>query len=211
MQSSKLAALFAAAILVLANSAVAKEAGDWLIRAGVTHISPKSDNGSLDADPDIGIDVGSATMMTFDGTRMITDNWAVELLAALPFKHDVHLDDGDSRAKVATVKHLPPTLSAQYHFNPAGKFQPYVGAGINWTIFFDETGKGPLEGVDLKLTNSLGLAAVVGIDIPLSESVFLNANIRYMDIDTDVKVDGSKAAKATIDPWVYGLNLGWRF
>jgi outer membrane protein len=135
----------------------------------------------------------------------------VELLAALPFKHDVYLDDGDTRTNVASVKHLPPTLSGQYHFNPAGGFSPYVGAGINWTIFFDEDAKGPIEDSSLKLSNSLGLAAVVGVDIPLSDSVLLNATVRYMDIDSTVKIDGDQAAKVNVDPWVFGINLGWRF
>jgi outer membrane protein len=203
-----LAALSAAVLLLWNNTVVAKEAGDWIVRAGATHIAPKSDNGSLDADPTIELDVDSATMFTFDGTYMISNNWAVELLAALPFKHDV---SATGLGKVATVKHLPPTLSGQYHFNPAGKFSPYVGAGVNWTIFFDEDPKGALEDVDLKLTNSLGLAAVVGVDIPLTENMLLNATVRWMNIESDVKVNGDKAAKAKIDPWIYAINIGWRF
>ena len=186
MPSIKLATLLVVAALFWVNSVIAKEAGDWIVRAGITHISPKSDNGNLDG-TDVGIDVSSATMMAFDGTRMITEHWAVEVLAALPFKHDVSLDE---LGEVASVKHLPPTLSGQYHFNPAGRIQPYIGAGVNWTIFFDEKTKGALEGSDLKLTNSVGPAVVVGIDVTLTERMSLNATARYMDIDTKVKVDG---------------------
>ena len=213
MRSLKLAVLCAAAVLLWTNTVIAKEAGDWIVRAGVTNISPKSDNGTIAGADPITLDVKLATMMTFDGTYMITNNFGVELLAALPFKHDIYADDGNTRAKVATTKHLPPTLSAVYHFNSAGKFQPYVGAGLNWTIFFDEKAKGPLEdaGNSVKLSDSVGIAGVVGLDIALTEKMFLNGNIRYMNIETDVKVDGTKVATAKIDPWVYAINIGWRF
>lgn len=210
MRSTKLITICAATLLISTQAVQAKEAGDWIIRAGISHVAPKSDNGSIDSDPTLEIDVKSASMLTFDGTYMITGNFGVELLAALPFKHDVYLDDGSTRAKVATVKHLPPTLSAVYHFNSTGKFQPYVGAGVNWTIFFDETAKGPIEDTDIKLSNSLGLAAVVGIDFALTEHMFLNGNIRYMNIEGDLKADGVKVAKAKVDPWVYAINIGWK-
>jgi outer membrane protein len=200
------------AMAVTIETAVAKEAGDWIVRAGITYIDPKSNSGTVLGDPTIELQVGSATMLTFDGTYMVTDNFGVELLAALPFKHDIYGEIDGDRQKLATTKQLPPTLSAVYHFNTQGKFQPYVGAGINWTIFFDEQEKNLLDDLDvnLKLTNSLGLAAVVGIDIALTEKMFLNGNIRYMDIDTDVKLDGNKVATAAIDPWVYTLNIGWK-
>jgi outer membrane protein len=220
MQSKKLALLAIAGVLcaVTTPQIIAKEKGDWIIRAGVTHIAPKSDNGSTIEIPDVGVvdlDVDSATMFTFDGTYMISNNFGIELLAALPFKHDVSGSIGSADlGKIATVKHLPPTLSGVFHFNPSGSISPYAGLGVNWTIFFDEEPKGALVDLgveDLKLTNSLGLAAVVGVDIPLTDSVLLNANVRYMDIGGDVKVDGVKIAKANIDPWVFGINLGWIF
>ena len=217
MRSPKRAVLSTAVIVFLITSvfsltAVAKEAGDWIVRAGITYIDPKSDNGTVPGEPPIELDVGSATMLTFDGTYMITSNFGIELLAALPFKHDIYGESDSERQKLATVKQLPPTLSAVYHFNTQGKFQPYVGAGVNWTIFFDENEKNDLDDLDvsLKLTNSLGLAAVFGIDVALTEKMFLNGNIRYMDIDTDVKLDGTKVATATIDPWVYAINIGWK-
>lgn len=212
MRLIKLAAAAAAVLMLFANTAIATEAGDWIIRAGATHIAPKSDNGYVEA-LEVDLDVGSATMLTFDGTYMITNHFGVELLAALPFKHDVYLKAGGEKAKVASVKHLPPTLSAVYRFNPSGQFQPYVGAGVNWTIFFSEKERSVLEDLDvnLKLDDSWGLAAVVGVDVALTERMFLNGNIRYMDIDSDVKVSGlGKIATAKVDPWIYSINIGWR-
>lgn len=225
MRSLILAALGgAAAMLLLVDDAAAKEAGDWIIRAGITHIAPKSNNGSIDDGEGgvINLDVGTATMMTFDGTYMVTNNFGVELLAALPFKHDIKGHADGTNAKLATVKQLPPTLSAVYHFNTQNKVQPYVGAGVNWTIFFDEKEKGPLADPDLdaslKVKNSVGLAAVVGIDFALTDNVYLNGNIRYMNIEPDVSVtipdaggDVVLKTKVKVNPIVYGLNLGWQF
>lgn len=216
MRLIRFAAVAAAAAALWANTALATEAGDWIVRAGVSYIVPKSDNGTIPGDgdetPDIGVDVDDAAMLTFDGTYMITRNFGVELLAALPFTHDVYGKVGSQKVKLASVKHLPPTLSGVWRFNSDGKFQPYVGAGVNWTIFFDEKEKGPLDDPDvsLKLDNSVGLAAVAGVDIALTEKMFLNGNIRYMDIDTDVKVNGVKVVTAKVDPWVYAINIGWR-
>jgi len=113
--------------------------------------------------------------------------------------------------QVATAKHLPPTLSGQYHFNPIGKIQPYVGLGFNVTLFSDEQTEGALDGTSLKLDDSFGFAAQAGVDFEISENLLLNAVIRYIDIDTDAEVNGSEVAKVNIDPMVYGLNLGYRF
>ncbi|MGD8416714.1 MAG: OmpW family outer membrane protein [Pseudomonadales bacterium] len=216
MRALKLAALGAAVAITGANAAFATEAGDWLVRAGVTDVVPKSNNGTIPADgesPAIAVDVDDAVMLTFDGTYMVTDNFGVELLAALPFKHDVYGKAAGEKVKLATVKQLPPTLSGVYRFNSQGTIQPYVGAGINWTLFFDEQEKGPLDdpSVNLKLDNSVGLAAVAGLDVFLTKTMFLNANVRYMDIDSKVKVNGEKVLTAKVDPWIYAINIGWQF
>jgi outer membrane protein len=139
---------------------------------------------------------------------MMTDHLGVELLAAWPFKHDIDLLDG---TKVATTKHLPPTLTLQYHFLPDSKFQPYVGVGLNYTNFFDEKTTGPLAGSNLNLGDSWGIAGQIGFDIPLNDQWFLNADIRYIDIDTKAKLDGASIGTVSIDPWVYGINVGVKF
>ena len=77
------------------------------------------------------VDVDDATGFTINFAYMLTDRWSVELLAAYPYKHDIHLKG--TSIKVGETKHLPPTLSIQYHLNPTGAFQPYVGAGVNYT------------------------------------------------------------------------------
>lgn len=180
---------------------LAHEAGDWIVRGGFHLVDPKSDNGDI-------VEVDDDTMFTFEIARMLTRNWEVQLLAALPFEHDIALVDGPT---VASTKHLPPTVSVAYHFLPDSPIQPYLGAGVNVTVFFDEDTKGPLAGADLDLDTSVGAAAVLGVDIDLGSNWFLNADVRYLDIDTDAELDGQKLETVEIDPWAFGLNVGYRF
>ncbi len=189
------------AATALTTPPAAADAGDWLVRGGFHAVDPKSDNGDV-------VEVDSATMFTFDVTYLLTDHWGIELLAAAPFEHDINLVDGPT---VASVKHLPPTLSVVYRFLPGGRVHPYVGAGLNWTLFFDETTTGPLDGADLSLDDSFGAAAVIGVDIDLGEHWFLNADLRYLDIDTDAELNGADLETVEIDPLAWGLNLGYRF
>jgi outer membrane protein len=182
--------------------ASAHEGGNWLIRGGFHTVDPTSDNGDI-------VKVDDDTMFTFNVTYMLSPNWGLELLAALPFEHDIALVDGG--ATVASTKHLPPTFSAVYHFLPEAQFQPYVGLGLNVTLFFDEDTKGPLAGADLDLDTSVGAAAVAGIDVDLGGNWFMNADVRFMDIDTDAKLNGEKLETVKIDPWAFGVNVGYRF
>lgn len=184
-----------------ATTTLAHEAGDWVVRGGFHTINPKSDNGDV-------VEVDEDTMLTFNVTYMATRNWGVELLVAAPFKHDIALVDGPT---VASTRHLPPTLSAVYHILPDSRVQPYVGLGINYTLFFDEDTRGALAGSDLELDDSVGAAAVIGVDMALGGNWFVNADVRYMDIETDAKLNGAALETVAIDPWAFGLNVAYRF
>ncbi len=187
--------------LATVNTANAHDQGDWLLRFGGSYVNPTSDNHEL-------VSVGSATSFTFNLSYMMTDNWSVELLAAYPFKHDIDLLDG---TKVASTKQLPPTVSLQYHFMPDSTFQPYLGVGVNYTTFFSEKTTGPLEGTDLSLGGSWGLAAEIAADFNLNEKWFLNVSARFIDIETEAKLDGASLGDVRIDPWVYGAHVGFKF
>ena len=182
---------------VLANT----EKGDWLFRIGAHHVNPKSDNHNV-------VEVDSDTMVTFNFSYFIQDAWAVEVLAALPFEHDIDLVRG---GRVASTKHLPPTVSVQYHFNAGNRAKPYVGLGVNVTEFFEEDTRGALNGLDLELDRSVGLAAQVGVDFILSDAWYLNVDARYFDIDTDADLNGGSIGTVEIDPWALGVSLGWKF
>jgi len=124
------------------------------------------------------------------------------------FEHDITLHDGTT---VGSTKHLPPTLSLQYHMMPTSRVQPYVGVGINYTNFFSVKTEGPLEGTNLSLGDSWGLSAQVGVDVMISDSWFFNLDARYISMESKAKLDGASLGKVKIDPAVYGAHIGFRF
>lgn len=197
--------------LVLAASAaapaMAQSKGEWTIGAGVHQVAPKSDNGSL-AGGTLAVDVGNDVKPTITGEYFIADNLGIEVLAALPFKHDINIA---GLGRVGSTKHLPPVVSLQYHFNSAGKVSPFIGAGLNYTTFFSESTGGALAGSKLKLDDSFGLAAHVGLDFNISPKAAIRVDARWADIDTDVKLDGAKLGTVNIDPLVYGASYVVRF
>ena len=194
------------AALSAAPAVRAHEAGDLILRVGAHTVDPKSDNGSL-AGGALAVDVGSSTRPTFAVEWMLTDNLGLDVLASLPFRHDIDLNG----AHAGSTKHLPPTVSLQWHFNPRGTVQPYLGAGINYTLFSGERSAGPIAGTDLDLDASWGLAAHAGIDFRLGERWLLGIDARWIDIDTDVRVDGADVGTVNIDPMVFGVYAGYRF
>ncbi|MBV1907111.1 MAG: outer membrane beta-barrel protein [Pseudomonadales bacterium] len=188
-------------VCLAVSTNILAEAGDFLVRVGGHQVDPKSNNHDI-------VKVDSAIMLTFNGTYFLTDVLAVEVLAALPFSHDIDLVGG---SKVAEAKQLPPTVSLQYHLLPGSGVRPYIGAGLNVTLFFDEGTTGALSDSHLSLGTSVGFAAQIGVDIDLTEKLFLNLDARYMDLSTKAKLDGASIGKVEVDPWVYGISLGYRF
>ena len=86
-----------------------------------------------------------------------------------------------------------------------------MGAGLNYTLFFDEKTEGPLAGLDLDLDASFGPAAQIGFDYDISDSMYLNLDVRWIGIDTDATLDGAPVENVEIDPMVYSLTVGWKF
>ena len=191
-----LGALFTA----LAVPATAQSQGDWTLGVGVINVNPKSDNGTLAG---AAVTIDDDTQLSLTGEYFIQDNLGIELLAATPFEHDISL--GGTR--IGSTKHLPPTLSLVYHLPTNSVITPFFGAGVNYTTFFKE--KTPLG--DLKLDDSVGLAATIGADWKVSDRGSLRLNVRYMDIDTDATLNGVAIGKAEIDPISVGVSYVHRF
>ena len=191
-----LGALFTA----LAVPANAQSQGDWTLGVGVINVNPKSDNGTLAG---AAVTIDDDTQLSLTGEYFIQDNLGIELLAATPFEHDISL--GGTR--IGSTKHLPPTLSLVYHVPTNSVITPFFGAGVNYTTFFKE--KTPLG--DLKLDDSVGLAATIGADWKVSDRGSLRLNVRYMDIDTDATLNGVAIGKAEIDPISVGVSYVHRF
>ncbi|GAA5233896.1 outer membrane beta-barrel protein [Verticiella sediminum] len=206
------AAAVGAAALVFAGvlgtpAAQAHEAGDWIVKGGVSLVKPKSGNGSV-LDGTVGLDVNNNARPSVTLTYMATHHVGVELLAAMPFRHDIR---GSGLGTIGSTRHLPPTLSLQWHFLPDSRIQPYVGVGLNYTTFFSTRASGALAGQDLSLRDSWGVAGQVGVDVKLDERWMLSADVRYIDISSKVRLNGEDIGKARVDPWVFTAAVGYRF
>ncbi len=197
--------LIAGAVLALFGGlAQAADAGNIVLKVGVHNVNPKSDNGTLAGTLDS--EVGSDAKPTIQAEYFLSPNLGIEVLAALPFTHDVKLNG----VKAAEVSHLPPVVSLQYHFNPNG-ISPFVGIGLNYTTFFNIHEKGPIAGTHLGLESSWGLAAHVGVDFPVNDKWLIQVDARWADIDSTAKLNGAKIGTVNIDPLVYGVSVGYKF
>ncbi|CAN7293383.1 outer membrane beta-barrel protein [Pseudomonas sp. LjRoot71] len=224
--------LFTASLLALAIAAPlahAHQAGDIIVRAGAITVDPQESSSDIWVGA-LGMDVAgtkatldSDTQLGLNFAYMLTNNIGIELLAATPFSHDVGVKGmpggfAGLNGKLGSLKHLPPTLSVVYYpLDASSAFQPYVGAGINYTWFFDTKlsseaeGKG-FSGLDMK--DSWGLAAQVGMDYMLTDNIMLNAQVRYIDIETTgtTNILGDKVkVDVDVDPFVYMVGLGYKF
>jgi len=206
MKNRVATAVIACALMAVGTMAWADNADTWVIKVGAHSVEPKSNNGTL-ADGAFRADVGSDARPTITAEYMINPNLGVEVLASLPFQHDVKLNG----VKAATVKHLPPTVSLQYHFNPGGSVSPFVGIGLNYTLFFSEHTTGPLAGAKLSLDNSFGAAAHAGIDFRVNDRWLFMVDARWIKINPDASVNGAKVGTVHIDPFIYGVGVGYRF
>lgn len=227
---------------VLAANAVAYESGDFFVRFGGVWVSPNESSDGV-AIPALGVAPidGTEAEVDINGQLGLTINYmfsplfGVELLAATPFQHDITANLNGFQAGLSVpageTHQLPPTLSAIYYplGNSDSLIQPYLGAGLNYTIFFDTDVTADLEALtgnlanaggpvplDLDLDNSLGLAVQVGADYAINEKWHINASLRWIDISTDATFTSSLGDTITvdnvdIDPLVWQLNFGYKF
>ncbi len=227
MLSVALAATLAGGSLM----AQAYDQGDWILRAGAVTVSPdaSSDNIVLPGVPTLEADVDDSTQLSIIPVWMMTEQFGLELLAATPFDHDITVGGKGVKLDAGSAKQLPPTLSVQWY--PRGGqqgWQPYIGIGLNYTVFFDENVDGQLKGAlgsilgatdaDLSLDSSVGLAGQIGVDVPLGEHWAVNAGIWYIDISTTAKLkarlpDSTATVKFDVDvnPWVYNIGVAYKF
>ncbi|NOU40130.1 MAG: outer membrane beta-barrel protein [Methylotenera sp.] len=230
MKKSVLVLAIAAAFApVLAQA----EAGDFVVRARAVSVSPNEDsslgkyvNKNLGAVINSGaeLSVDSNVIPELDFSYYVTKNIALELILALGTKHDVSVVKSTGpvvNQNLGSVDLLPPTLTAQWHFNPDQTFDPYVGAGINYTHVLDRNLKfsqGGLGVSKIKIdSDSWGLVAQAGFDINLKDGWLINADVKYVQIDTDVKTKSTttgqwvKIDSLDINPWVFGVGIGKKF
>lgn len=217
MRSSLLLGLAGLTALVPAQAAA--EAGDLIVRARAIVVAPNEDASDiLPAFPGSSVEVEDAVVPELDFTYFFTDRIAAELILATS-PHELQGTGGiEGLSEVGTVWALPPTLTVQYHFTPEASFRPYVGAGVNMTIFYREDTSQSLDqaigATDIELDESFGWAVQAGFDIDLNETWFFNADVKYIDIDTTATLTTGALVNEVdvdLDPVVFGIGIGRRF
>lgn len=198
-------ALALAALGVVTTQAMAQQS-PWQIRARAVNIDTANKSDPI---PSLGvaadaITVSNKTIPEVDISYFFTPNIAAELILTYPQKHDVRLNGAD----IGTFKHLPPTLTLQYHFTPGAQISPYVGAGVNYTRISSVKllgGAGDLE------NNSFGFALQAGVDFKIDKNWSINLDVKKVQIRSDVMVGGAKVSAVKVDPLLVGVGVGYRF
>lgn len=197
--------------------AFAKE-GDVLVRARAIVVAPNESSGAVSGIPGSKVGVGDSVMPEVDFTYMATNHIGAELILATT-KHSVSGRGTISGlGDVANTWVLPPTLTLQYHFAPDGKIRPYLGAGMNYSVFYSGKATPSLNAAlgptKVKLGDSVGYALQAGVDIPVSKKVFVNFDVKYIDMKTTARLTSGatlRTARVKIDPIVAGMGIGFRF
>lgn len=183
--------------LCLSANTLAQE-NPWLIRGRVVNVAPENKDST-----GLNLEASDKIIPEVDISYFFTPNLAAELILTYPQKHDLE----SNGTNIGSVKLLPPTLSLQYHFLPQAAVRPYVGVGVNYTLFSSE--KLP-AGVTIE-DSSFGWSLQAGVDIPLNKTMSINIDIKKVQIQTDVSAAGNKLGTLKIDPLLIGVGFGWRF
>ena len=230
VKRSRMTVLYAALFATMPVMAI--DQGDILVNARLLNIAPDvSDNqviasGSPLAAP-AGIDVDDAYSLGVDITYMVTNNFGVELMLNTTSNHDIQGTGNLAGVKVGDITVLPPSLIAVWHFMPKNNIRPYVGAGLNYTLFFsgDTTGQftstmdsvlgGGVTSTDVSVDDKLSLIFQAGVDIDINSDWYISFDAKYIDMDTTATVEVNGADAATIDfdvdPLILGFGVGMRF
>ncbi|MBI1365147.1 MAG: outer membrane beta-barrel protein [Alphaproteobacteria bacterium] len=219
MKSRLIAAALIAAAVTPAATPAAAEQGDWLVRLRGIVVAPTEKSGAvLPAFPTGKVSVDNAYAPELDFTYFLTNHIGAELILATT-RHDINGAGALSGlGRIADARVLPPTLTVQYHFLPQERVRPYVGVGLNYTIFYDEGATAALTGAlgptTVGLRDSVGYAFQAGVDIDITKRFFFNADVKYIDINTRATLDsGGTINRVHVDlnPIVAGVGVGMRF
>jgi len=231
MKKSVLSLCVLASLGFASAEVFAHKAGDLLVRGRVININPSDDSTAITSNatagfpvPDSKVGVEDAWTLDIDITSMITDNFGVELLLDPSTKHELtgkNAIAGFNKIGETTV--LPPALIAQYHFSPKSQFQPYVGLGLNYTMFFKSELTNAALGTalggvgKLEIDNKAGWVAQAGADFDMGNGWFVNADMKYIGLKTTASftygagLTNRASLDVDINPWVYGIGIGKRF
>ena len=198
-------------VLALLAASSATFAGNWQVKVGVSDIAPSGESdlangGVKNAKASNQVAFTPSVEYYFDNTP-----FSAELLLANPVSHDVK---SDNLGKIASLKQLPPTLTVKYNFKNSTRFTPYVGIGATVFLPWDVKGKGALAGDKVKASTDVGVAGQIGVNYKPKDAQNwgLYFDVRYADINTDIKVDSlGKVGSLDVNPVVYTIGYSYRF
>ncbi|MER9300580.1 OmpW family protein [Mesorhizobium sp. M0621] len=193
-----------------AGASVPERPSPWQIRLRALRIVTE-DSGYVNAVPGSGLSYSDTVTPEFDISYFFTDNIATELILGTTYANIDGQGAIGALGNVGKVWLLPPTLTLQYHFTNFGAFKPYVGAGVNYTIFYNQD-VGSADALHVK--NTFGTALQVGFDYMVDQHWGVNFDVKkvFLKPDFDVTVDGAKlTGKADLDPWLIGAGVTYRF
>ena len=207
--------ILTASILALtcAGPALAAEpfrAGDFMIRGRAVGVLPNEDADISGAVTGNSIKIDNSYVPELDFSYFVTDNIAFELIAAVAPHHVGTAASSAGPLDLGDVWLLPPTLMVQYHFSDLGVWKPYLGAGINYTHFFNEDAGSSVTSAEYD--DSVGLALQAGVDYAIDDHWQMNLDVKKIWINTDVAFsNGTIAADVDINPLLVGMGVGYRF
>jgi outer membrane protein len=200
----RIAAAFTLGCALATPMASQAEEAPWMVRVRAINLeSANKDSTPLD------LSINNKVIPEVDISYFFTPEIAAELVLTYPQKQTIRSAGTD----IGSLKHLPPTLTIQYHFTKLGAFKPYLGAGLNYTRFskvrFDPAVQAALQpSID---KHSYGLALQAGLDYEIHKNCYLNLDVKKVQIRTDVKSAGAKVGTFKVDPWLIGVGVGMRF
>jgi len=192
------------AATLAAPLAARADEGPLLVRVRALHL----DSANKDS-TGLGLSINNKTFPEVDFSYFLAPNIAAELILTYPQKQTLY----SNGTEIGSLKHLPPTLTLQYHFNPNGSIRPYVGAGVNYTNFSSVNFAPAVQSAlhpGIK-HSSWGAAWQVGADVEVSKGTYLNFDLKKVDLQTTVYSSGASAGKFKVNPTLASVGIGWRF
>ncbi|UTW54590.1 OmpW family protein [Kordiimonas sp. SCSIO 12610] len=191
------------------TGSVFADAGDWLVRLRGIYVVPDE---AATIDPIGGsAQIDNTFVPELDFSYFVTDKIALELILATNRHSPIAAGTAAGDVPLGSVNLLPPTLTAQYHPLAGETFSPYIGAGVNYTVFFNVDEPAAVVD-DIDYSNSFGFALQAGFDVKLDEKWVFNVDVKRLWLDTDVSINGDTIkADVDIDPWIIGAGFGFKF
>ena len=178
----------------------------WMVR--VRAVDVLFQNGQTQTVQTANVKAQNLVIPEFDVSYFFTKNIAAELVLTYP--QQVSINAGPGQSNIGKITALPPSLLLQYHFTDLGGFKPYVGAGINYTIFGNRSNFPGLPGAQVA-QSSVGFAGQVGMDYMFDKNWGLNVDVKYITMATDVTLNGANIGKLTLNPWTPGVGVTYKF